>query len=273
MRLTISLFLGIILAACGQHSDDTHEAPGAAHEATEAVATSDEPAVSIYEAAVASEARSEADRARDAGRKPARVLEFIGIGQDMTVLDMFSGGGYYSEIMASVVGDGGKVIAHSNEAYLQFVGEEFNNRYAENRLPNVEILMAENNELALDAESLDAVMLVLSYHDLFNSSPEQGWPLIDIPGFLAELYKGLNPGGLVGIVDHYAEAGASTDSGNTVHRIDPAIIIADMEAAGFDLLAESDMLRNPDDDLSKSVFDPGIRGNTDRFVMRFCKPE
>jgi len=236
-----------------------------------AVAT--ESGLSIYDAAVASTARPESDRARDAGRKPAEVLAFLGIEPGMNVLDMFTGAGYYAEIIASVVGEEGKVIAHSNEAYLGFVGNAFEEKFGSGRLTNVDVLMAENNKLSLATNSLDAVMLVLSFHDLYHSDAENGWPPIDAPAFLAELRKGLKPGGFVAIIDHYAEAGAPAETGDTVHRIDPAIAIAEMEAAGFILDGQSDLLRNPDDDLTKSVFAPEIRGKTDRFIMRFKNPD
>lgn len=263
MRIPAVLLVAAFLASCGQTTDESPEIDPAAETARE----------SIYTAAVANDARSAQDRARDAGRKPAEVLEFLGVEENMTVLDMFSGGGYYSEILASLVGNGGKVIAHSNEAYLDFVGDEFNARYENNRLPNVEILMAENNELELAPGSLDAIMLVLSYHDLFNDDADNGWPLIDIPALLHEFHTGLKPGGIVGVIDHYAEAGSPPEIGNTLHRIDPAIVIAGMEAAGFVLEQQSDVLRNPDDDLGRIVFDPELRGRTDRFLMRFRKPE
>ncbi len=249
---------------------------GCSQEATEQTtaepAAAVEPAVSIHDAAVANELRPEADRERDAGRKPAEVLAFIGIEPGMAVLDMFSGGGWYAEVIAHVVGDSGRVIAHSNEAYKNFVGDALEERVDSGRIAQAEILMAENNRLALEENTLDAVMLALSFHDLYLEDAENGWEAIDVAAFLAELRKGLKPGGVVGIVDHYAEAGSSSDSGNTVHRIDPAIVIAAMEAAGFVCEATSDILRNPDDDLSKSVFEPELRGKTDRFVMRFRNP-
>lgn len=231
-----------------------------------------EPASAIYAAALSSPARPDSDRARDAGRKPAEVLEFLGIKPGMTVLDMFTGGGYYAEILSGVVGADGKVIAQSNQAYLAFVGDAFEDRFGSGRPKNVEVLMAENNELELQANSLDAVMLVLSFHDLYHVDVENGWPKIDGPAFLAELKKGLKPGGIVAIIDHYAEAGAPPESGDTVHRIDPAVVIADMQAAGFVLQSQSDILRNANDDLSKMVFAPEVRGKTDRFVMRFSNP-
>ena len=228
---------------------------------------------SVYERALASESRLEGDAARDAGRNPAAVLKFLGITPGMTVLDMFSGGGYYSEIMANVVGDSGNVVAHSNTAYLNFVGEEFVNRYKAGRLPNVDILMAENNKLRLDENHFDAIFMGLAYHDIYWVNPDNGWHEIDGDKFRAELLKSLKPGGILGITDHYAGPDTSRTDATGLHRIDKAIVIADLEAAGFKLVDESDVLRNPDDDHSKSVFAEGIRGNTDRFVLKFRKPE
>ena len=227
----------------------------------------------VYAAALANPSRLEGDRDRDAGRKPAEVLEFYGIAPGMTVLDMFSGGGYYAEIISHVVGKKGHVVAHSNSAYLNFVGEEFKARHAEGRLRNVDVLMAENNELVLDENQFDAIMMVLSYHDTFWVAPDRGWPAIDGPKLHAELLKGLKPGGVLAVVDHAAEPGSPSESGGTVHRIDPAIVIADLELAGFVLAAENDLLRNPKDDYSLGVFDPSVRGKTDRFMLLFRKPE
>lgn len=263
----VLLALALAMAACGQPADQDHATATAA--APDAV----EPAMSISAMAVANEARLEADKARDPGRKPAEVLDFLGIKPGMTVLDMFSGGGYYTEIISYVVGAEGHVIAHSNEAYLQFVGDEFEKRYLGGRLTNAKVLMAENNELSLAPETLDAVMLVLSFHDLYHAAPDEGWPAVDIPAFLAELNKGLRPGGIVGVIDHYAADGAPSETGGTTHRIDPAIVVQEMTAAGFALEGQSDILRNADDDYEKIVFDPELRGKTDRFVMRFHKPE
>lgn len=266
MKNTFAMIaLAIYSAACGQPSG-------------EPATQNKEPATfkvdaSVYAAAVANPSRNEADRARDAGRNPAAVLEFIGIAPGMRVLDLFSGGGYYAEILGYVVGDSGRVLAHSNKAYLDFVGDEFKARHADDRLPNVEVLMAENNELALDVDEFDAIMMVLSYHDLYYAAPDRGWQKIDSVELLAELHKGMKAGGILGIIDHYAEAGAPRETGNTLHRIDPGIVISEVVAAGFVLDGKSDLLRNMDDDHSKVVFDPEIRGKTDRFILRFRKPE
>jgi len=259
-RYIAGMALALVLGSCGQQApDDMVEAP--------------EAEVSVYTAAITNTSRTESDRARDAGRRPAEVLEFFGIEPGMTVLDLFSGGGYYAEIIAHIVGESGRVVAHSNEAYLGFIGEEFAARHADNRLPNVDVLMAENNELELDADRFDAIMMVLTYHDLYFESVERDWGKIDVEKLLAELSKGLKPGGLLCIVDHFAAAGAPRETGDTVHRIDRNIVVQELEAAGFVLDGESDLLRNPDDDYSKMVFDSSVRGKTDRFILRFRKPE
>jgi len=190
----------------------------------------------------------------------------------MAVLDLYSGGGYYSELLSYIVGAGGSVTAHSNAAYLDYVRDEVAARYADDRLANVTVLMAENNELALEPASFDAMLLILTFHDFYFVDAEQGWPRIDTPALLGELYGALKPGGIVGIVDHCATPGAPRETGDSLHRIDPAIVIADMQAAGFELEASSNLLRNADDDHSRIVFDPEVRGRTDRFVLRFRKP-
>jgi predicted methyltransferase len=186
---------------------------------------------------------------------------------------MWAGGGYYTEMLAYVVGKSGKVVAHANTPILNFSGDAHTARHADNRLPNTEILLAENNELVLEADSFDAATIILNYHDLYWSSEEYSWEQIDVPAFLAELYKGIKPGGILGIVDHQAASGSPAETGSTLHRIDSAIVIAELEGAGFVFEGESDVLANAEDDHAKGVFDPEIRGKTDRYVLRFRKPE
>ncbi|MDH3746578.1 MAG: methyltransferase domain-containing protein [Gammaproteobacteria bacterium] len=271
MKSVITLALiAMSVIACNRQAPPAVEGTTDDDAETPAIAS---PETSIYADAVANTSRLEGDYARDASRKPVEVLEFIGIAPGQTVLDLFSGGGYYSELLSRVVGSDGQVYAHSNEAYLSFAGDEFIDRHANGRLPNVKVLMAENNELELDEGSLDAIMMVLAYHDVYYAEPQNGWPKIDVDHLLAELYQGLKPDGIVGIVDHYAEAGAPRETGGTLHRIDRNIVIADFESAGFELAAKSDVLRNMNDDYSKNVFEPDLRGKTDRFVLKFRKPK
>jgi len=227
----------------------------------------------VYQDAVDNPQRSAADVARDGGRKPAEVMRFFGINSGMDVLDMYSGGGYYTELLANVVGADGSVTAHSNKAYLGFSGEESAARYGEHRLPNTSVLMAENNELQLDSNRYDAVTIILAYHDIYFEDEEIGWSLTDGPKLLAELYQGMRPGAVLGIVDHNAAPGSPAQTGGTTHRIDIALLIREVQAAGFVLDAQSDILRNDADDYDKSVFDSAVRGKTDRFVLRFRKPD
>ena len=271
MREIIALLiLAAVVAGCDRQAS---EPEAVASEPESAAASVVEAEVSIYAAAVASETRTDADRASDAGRHPEAVLEFFGIQPGDIVLEMWAGGGYYTELLAHVVGESGKVVAHANTPILAFAGEEHTNRHADNRMPNTEVLLAENNELALEADSFDAATIILNYHDLYWSSEQYGWDQIDGPAFLAELYKAIKPGGTLGIVDHQAVSGSPAETGNTLHRIDSAIVIAELEGAGFVLDGESDVLANPEDDHTKGVFDPEIRGKTDRYLLRFRKPE
>lgn len=265
MLRTFNIALLLTLAACTESN--------APPPSSNAETPSSSSASSIYVTSVQHADRSAADRDRDADRKPDEVLTFFGVAPGMDVLDMFSGGGYYTEILSRVVGTDGSVVAHSNQAYAQYVGEEATQRYANNRLPNVEILMAENNALVLPDNGFDAIMMILAYHDIYYVSPNDGWPKIDGPKLLAELYDGLRPGGILGVVDHYASAGSGPETGNTLHRIDPEIVITEIEAAGFVLDEKSDILRSMDDDHSLNMSAPEVRGKTDRFVLRFRKPD
>lgn len=268
-RIIALLILAFAVSACGRPASES--APAAT--VPESAAAPVEADASVYTAAVASDKRPKADRASDAGRKPEAVLEFFGIQPGDVVLEMWAGGGYYTELLAYVVGESGKIVAHANTPILNFAGEAHTNRHLDNRLPNTELLLAENNELALEADSFDAATIILNYHDLYWSSEEYGWESIDVPAFLAELHKGIRPGGTLGIVDHQAVSGSPAETGGTLHRIDSAVVIAELEGAGFILDGESSVLANPEDDHTKNVFDPEIRGRTDRFVLRFKKPE
>lgn len=222
-------------------------------------------------AALSADGRPDSDKGRDATRKPADVLAIAKIEPGMHVLDLFSGGGYYAEIMSHIVGETGRVIAHNNPAYLGFVGDALRLRYTEGRLTNVQRPVVEANDLILEASSLDLVTYVLGYHDIYLTA--DNWTPIDGPKLLQTLYGGLKPGGRLLIIDHTALEGSGHETGTTVHRIAPALVQQEIEAVGFRLEAQSDILSNPDDPLTTSVFDKSIRGKTDRFIMVFVKDE
>ena len=225
------------------------------------------------QAAVDNSMRPEADRQRDAARKPGEVLSFIGPMPGMTVLDVFSGGGYYSEILSHLLGPDGQVIAHYNEAYQVFSGKEFEARYADNRWTNVRTYKSEANDIDLKEESVDVAIFILGFHDIYYKPEEGDWPSIDAKLFMENIYRALVPAGTLVVLDHAAAAGSPSESGNTLHRIDSQIVKSVILEAGFEYLGSSDVLRHPEDDLTQLVFSKEIRGKTDRFLLKFRKPQ
>jgi len=223
-------------------------------------------------AAVANPQRPAEDLARDAGSKPAQVLSFFDIKPGMTVLDLFSGGGYYTEMLNSVVGENGKVIAHTNEAYIPFSGEIYQKRYLDDRLRQTVTVITEADDLQLEENSLDAAMLVLTWHDFMFDDPENGWQAIDETLLLEKLCKAMKPGAVLGLIDHVANTGGdTTEVAKKLHRIDPQVVRDGFANSCFTLEAEAEFLRNDKDDHTLSVFDPSIRRQSDRFVFRFVR--
>lgn len=216
--------------------------------------------------------RLPADRARDADRKPEAILSFAGLRPGMAVLDMFSGGGYYTQLAASVVGSEGRVVAHNNTPYAFSARREIEQRYAGGRLAEVERILGENNQLELPESAFDVALLILCYHDVYYIDGLRGWELIDRPSMLAELHSALRPGGIVLVIDHVADPGTPENVVAALHRIDPALVKADFTAAGFRLDAESDVLSNDSDTRDVIAMAPHLRGKTDRAVLRFSKP-
>jgi len=228
--------------------------------------------IASVEAAVAGPARPVEDVQRDPARRPGEVLSFLGIEAGMTVLDVFSGGGYYTEILDALVGTGGRVISHNNQAYLAYVGPQVERRFADGRLANSEQLIAEANDLELEDGSLDAALMILTYHDFLYGSDEMGWPDVDETAFLDLLCRAMKPGAVLGVADHMAPGGG--DPGEVafrLHRVDPQRVVTDATGACFDLAAESDVLRNDTDNHTASATSPEMSGKTDRFLLKFIR--
>jgi predicted methyltransferase len=191
----------------------------------------------------------------------------------MTVLDFNAATGWYAELLARAVGPNGRVIAHNHPgARTTLSAEAFEARYGGNRLPNVEQIFVRHGALRLPRGSLDVVLLSLAYHDTYWHRDGVDWGPIDREALLALLREALQPGGVVGVIDHSAAAGSDPfESAQALHRIDRAVVLRDFTAAGFVLDGESDLLRAATDDHSLSVFDAAVAGRTDRFVLRFRK--
>jgi predicted methyltransferase len=223
-------------------------------------------------AAVSAPGRPADAIALDAGRKPAEVLAFAGLKRGDRALDLFTGTGYYAEIMGRAVGPTGSVMAWEP---TNFLNDRSRQGLAElrARTPNVALLVAPADILALPANAFDFVMINLNYHDTYWQSERFHFPRMDPDAFLRTVFQSMKPGGTIAVVDHVANPGGETRAVvDALHRIDPAVIRADFTRAGFVLDGESNVLRNPGDDHTKLVFDPAIRGNTDRVVYRFRRP-
>lgn len=217
-------------------------------------------------AAVAAPERSDKDRERDARDRPAEVMAFAGIQPGMAIADVFGGGGYWTELLARAVGAKGQVTLVNNAPYLDFSREDLKTRFADDRLPGVTRRTIETCDLKLAKAGYDLILIVMSYHDLYYVDETGGWPAIDAGGFLNQLHAALKPGGSLLIVDHAAAAGTGNSGAGEIHRIEETFAKRDIESHGFRLEKTWDGYRNPADDLSKLVFDPAVRGKTDRFT-------
>ncbi len=242
----------------------------AACDSTDTTSTQDYDAIAT--AAVNSPERRADDSARDEGRKPVETLAFFKIAPGMSVFEVEAGGGYFTELYSLAVGPEGSVVMQNPESFLGYFGKELTARMVDTRLLNVR----QSHSLfdAFDAEdgSTDLVTWVQGPHEMYFIM-EDGSPLGAPAAPYAETFRILKPGGAFAVIDHSAVEGSPETTGDTLHRIDKAIVIGMAEDAGFVLDGESDFLAKPEDDRTMAVFDPAIRGNTDQFALRFRKPE
>jgi len=239
--------------------------------AAPAVAKESPAIAAVISSAVDSPDRSEADRKLDAARKPKEMLAFFGVRPGMKLVDLFTGRGWYAELESRVAGPGGEVYAQNPPEFLQKFGDkDITERLAGNRLPNVRRWDKSLDALELPAAHFDGVIANDVFHDFF-------WLSKDVDGVLKQIYDALKPGGFLAIVDHSAPAGTGDSfarSRDGQHRIDEAFVKQVLAKAGFKLEAESQLLRNPDDDRTKPFFAPEMKGkNTDKFALVFRKPK
>lgn len=220
-------------------------------------------------AAVADPARPEADRSRDANRKPAECLAFAGVKTGDRVGELVPGGGYFTRLLSKAVGPAGYVYAYIpsdiDEMYRKHgmtVPPPANPNY-----PNVSYIHAPIAKFVAP-EKLDVVWTSQNYHDLHDKF----FGPADVPAVNKAVYDALKPGGVFIVIDHAAEPGSGLRDTDTLHRIDEAAVKQEVESAGFRLVGESNVLRNPADPRTAKVFDPSIRGMTDQFVLKFRKP-
>jgi predicted methyltransferase len=215
--------------------------------------------------------RLAADLERDARSRPDAILPLLQLQPGDRVADIWAGGGYYSELIADIVGANGEVLLVNNLAYARFAAKALEERQRDRSMGSVTLHTREAEDLDLGEASLDAALIVMSYHDLYHVDEPNGWRSIDADDFLGQIHRALKPGARFLVVDHHAAPGTGKASAQDLHRIDVEYARSDIIGHGFKLVAESDVLRNPDDDYGVMVFDPGVRGRTDRFVLVFEK--
>jgi predicted methyltransferase len=210
-----------------------------------------------YPAILASPERPSEERALDATRKPDEILKFYGVKAGDKVADLWAGRGYYTAILAQVVGPQGAVYS-ANPSARPEVAE----RWKKPGLANVKTVDGPLDKLALPQDgSLDFVIIHLNYHDL---TPEARVAMNK------RIFGALKRGGIYGVVDHSAKEGTGNDAAKTLHRIDKLLVIKEVTGAGFALDKEGDMLRRPEDTRDFNVVKE--RNKDDRFVLAFKKP-
>jgi len=229
------------------------------------------PAIPGYvTAAVAGANRPDADKQRDDGRKPAETIAFAGLKPGQTIADFLPGTGYYDRIFSGVVGAKGHVYAFYPAEMKAFSKSPLpaDGTKPFDKYDNVTSVSTPANDFALPAP-VDMVWISDNYHDIHDPF----FAPAEVAKMNAAVFKALKPGGIYLVLDHAAPAGSGLADTNTTHRIDEAVVKTEVEAAGFQLVGESDALRNAADDHSKLVFDPSVRGHTDQFILKFRKPK
>jgi len=224
-------------------------------------------------AAVGDTTRPEKDTKQDEVRHPAELVAFAKVKQGDVVVDVWPGGGYWSRIFSTVVGPNGKVDAYVPGEIASFKSDPVGLAKAIAKEPGHGNVEATSHPLGDQPapgayNTVDVVWTFENYHDLHDSFMNGA----DVNAFNKAVFKELKPGGYYVIADHAAAAGTGLKGTEELHRIDPAAIKAEVESAGFVFDGETKVLANAGDDHALKIFDPAIRGKTDRIVYRFKKP-
>lgn len=222
------------------------------------------------EAAMQSEIRTDQERDRDDNRSPIETLEFLGLEDDMRVVEMVPGGGWYTKILAQVLEENGEFYVGLGTRRIGPLLEKYP------VLDNVKILpvearfvptetigLFELGEFSLEIEDVD---LILTFRNLHNFTVESR------PNINRAVFDALRPGGLYGVVDHTRRHN-EPDNPENWRRLDPVLVIKEIQDVGFEFVDFSDLHYRPDDELRFEVGRKSVTGNTDRFTMLFRKPE
>ena len=226
-------------------------------------ASSESLAITIADAVV-HPSRSKLERRKDAGRKPAEILAFTGVGPGFRIGEVCAGAGYFTLLFSLVVGATGRVFAHNTPgSVVRRKGNPTEKVVAKHGLENVTPIVAEMD--AIDFPSgLDLVFSANTYHDAV-------WTGADRAQMNRRLYDSLKPGGHFVLIDHDSLPGVGTSHAKLYHRIERSAAIEEVTAAGFRLADESDVLQFTDDPLDVDVHQPAVHFKTRRFVLKFEK--
>jgi predicted methyltransferase len=221
-------------------------------------------------AAVADDSRPQADRQRDPLRKPANVIAFAGIKPGERIGELMPGRGYFTALFCRIVGAQGHVYTVSITPTVAPRGPPPPDApgpasAAAPACANITATSEPASALTLPA-GLDLVWTSENYHDLHN----QMFGAPDMQAFDKVIYEALKPGGIFIVEDHAADAGSGARDTDTLHRIDPALVKAEVTGVGFKLIGSSDVLHNPDDPHTAKVSD--LKGKSDKFLLKFQKP-
>lgn len=213
----------------------------------------------IYQQAVASPIRTAEDRDADAMRKPLAFLQFTQVRPGMRVLDVATGGGYTTQLLALAVGSTGKVWAQGPR-----MGKTLKERLASHPQANiVPVELPFQDPVPKAATRLDLITIIMNYHDI-------AYMPVDRAKMDKHLFNALKPGGHLVVLDHSAKPGTGTADAKTLHRIDEKVVRDEFQQAGFKLEQEDDSWRNPSDPRDQAFFNTSIP--TDKFALRFVKP-
>jgi predicted methyltransferase len=257
--LIIASLIASSLTAC-MHAPSAPSAPAATAGNSAAIA-----------AAVADSNRPDADKQRDANRKPAQTLEALGVKPGEQVAEVLPGSGYFTRIFSKAVGPQGHVYAlvpqrpANAPADMPDLASAVKAIAANANYANVSVVIEPLTQLVTPVQ-VDLVFTAQNYHDLHN------FP-VDVVAINKIILDSLKPGGLYVVLDHSAPAGSGLADTKTLHRIDAEVVKKEVTAAGFEYVGSSDVLANAADPRTAMVFDPSIRGKTDQFILKFRKPK
>jgi len=205
--------------------------------------------------------------------KISELIRFARVDAGSTVIDVYPGDGDWTRRFSGAAGPGGRVYSFVPAEVAHFKNDPVGLMRTLAKEPgreNVQAVSAELLAMPRVTQPADVLWLHLFYHDLHT-------PLIQARGataaaFNRAVYERLKPGGFYVVIDHADGVGTGAGDAQSLHRIEPAAVRAEVEAAGFVLDEASAMLANKDDSHSVKVFDPSIKGKTDRFAYRFVRP-